>query len=215
MIATDLDRTLIWEDNVVRARTLAALARAEEEGLRVVVVTGRMVQSARRVLEGVPLADGMVCYQGAVVTDGDGGWIHHQPIEVDLARDAITAIEESGFTLNAYVGDELYVAEATEWAERYAGFQQLHVNAVGRLSTWIAEPPTKLVCVGEPTELDAFAVQMRAQFGERLWISKSFPHFLEFADAGVSKGSGLDHLAGELMRHIHIENSVLFPRFGA
>lgn len=27
--------------------------------------------------------------------------------------------------------------------------------------------------------------------------------------------AGLDHLAGELMRHIHIENSVLFPRFGA
>ena len=27
--------------------------------------------------------------------------------------------------------------------------------------------------------------------------------------------AGLDHLTGELMRHIHIENSILFPRFGA
>jgi regulator of cell morphogenesis and NO signaling len=27
--------------------------------------------------------------------------------------------------------------------------------------------------------------------------------------------AGLDHLAAELMRHIAVENSLLFPRFGA
>src|SRR4051794_39038676 len=51
VVATDLDRTLIWQDNVLRPRTLAALERAERAGIRVIVCTGRMVQSARRVLE--------------------------------------------------------------------------------------------------------------------------------------------------------------------
>jgi len=36
---------------------------------------------------------------------------------------------------------------------------------------------------------------MKAHFGERLYISKSLPYFLEFAAAGVTKGAGLDFLA--------------------
>ena len=39
---------------------------------------------------------------------------------------------------------------------------------------------------------------MREHFGGRLWITKSLPFFLEFATAGVSKGSGLEFLAGRL-----------------
>ena len=39
---------------------------------------------------------------------------------------------------------------------------------------------------------------MREQFGGRLWVTKSLPHFLEFAAEGVSKGSGLEFLAERL-----------------
>src|SRR5207237_47972 len=34
-----------------------------------------------------------------------------------------------------------------------------------------------------------------ARLGDRLYISKSLPHFLEFADKGVTKASGLEFLA--------------------
>jgi hydroxymethylpyrimidine pyrophosphatase-like HAD family hydrolase len=36
---------------------------------------------------------------------------------------------------------------------------------------------------------------MKATFGDRLYISKSLPYFLEFAQAGVTKGAGLDFLS--------------------
>ncbi len=36
---------------------------------------------------------------------------------------------------------------------------------------------------------------MKAHFGSRLYISKSLPHFLEFASPSVHKGSGLDFAA--------------------
>jgi hydroxymethylpyrimidine pyrophosphatase-like HAD family hydrolase len=39
---------------------------------------------------------------------------------------------------------------------------------------------------------------MKARFGERLYISKSLPHFLEFASPSVHKGSGLDFAAARL-----------------
>jgi len=36
------------------------------------------------------------------------------------------------------------------------------------------------------------------RFGERLYISKSLPYFLEFAAPGVTKGAGLDFLAAHM-----------------
>jgi hydroxymethylpyrimidine pyrophosphatase-like HAD family hydrolase len=39
---------------------------------------------------------------------------------------------------------------------------------------------------------------MKATFGDRLYISKSLPYFLEFAAAGITKAAGLDFLSAYL-----------------
>ena len=63
---------------------------------------------------------------------------------------------------------------------------------------WLSEPPTKLVCVGDPDALDELEPRLKARFGSRMHISKSLPYFLELAAAGVTKGSGLDFLSQHL-----------------
>jgi hydroxymethylpyrimidine pyrophosphatase-like HAD family hydrolase len=86
----------------------------------------------------------------------------------------------------------------TPEARSYAGFQHLEIHAVGDLRAWLDRPPTKLVAVGDPAALDALEPRMKERFGDREHISKSLPHFLEFARAGVTKGSGLDVLAAHM-----------------
>jgi len=183
---------------VLRPRTLAALARAQDAGIRVIVVTGRMVQSLRRVLDPAGLHDPVVCYQGAAVVAADGEWLLHAPIERELAIDAIAAVEAEGYDPNVYVGDELYVSRVTPFAEAYANFQLIPVHAVGDVKAWLPEAPTKLVCVGDPDELDGLGERMRTRFGDRLWVTKSLPKFLEFATLGVTKGSGMAFLSQRL-----------------
>src|SRR5207253_1573273 len=51
------------------------------------------------------------------------------------------------------------------------------------------------VVVGDPDELDALSAVLRPQFEQRLFIAKSLPIFLEFANPGVSKGVGLQVVA--------------------
>jgi hypothetical protein len=164
----------------------------------VIVVTGRMVQSLRRVLEPAHLHDPVICYQGAVVVDGDGTWLLHVPIALELAREAIAAVEAEGYDPNVYVGDELYVSRVTDGSRAYADFQHIPIHAVGDVKAWLPEAPTKIVCVGDPDELDALGGRMRERFDGRIWVTKSLPKFLEFATLGVSKGSGLEFLAGRL-----------------
>ena len=157
-----------------------------------------MVQSVRRALAPAGLHDPVVCYQGAVVVDGDGTWLRHEPIPFELAREALVFAAGEGYSPNVYVGDELYVSSVTPEARNYAEFQHLTIHPVGDLLAWLAEPPTKLVLVGDPEALDAVEARAKAAFEGRLYISKSLPYFLEFAADGVTKGAGLDFLAGRM-----------------
>jgi Cof subfamily protein (haloacid dehalogenase superfamily) len=188
----------VWTDVTLRPRTIAAMQRAHAVGVPVVVVTGRMVKSVRQALAPASLAAPVIAYQGAVVADEDGKWLRHEPIPVELAREIIEALAEEGHSPNVYVDDELYVATETPDARAYADLNKVDFHVVGPLLDWLDAPPTKLVCVGDPAVLDALEPRMKARFGERAHIAKSLPHFLEFAKAGVTKGSGMDFLAAVL-----------------
>jgi len=168
-----------------------------EAGIPFVIVTGRMFRSVKRYLDELGLDGHVVCYQGAVVADATGRFLRHVPIPLELAREAIGAVAER-YHVNCYVGDELYVAEVTEEARAYADFQQLPIHPVGNLLSWLDEPPTKLVAVGEPRAMDALELALEAHFGDRLYISKSLPHFLELAAPEVSKATGFALVAQEL-----------------
>jgi Cof subfamily protein (haloacid dehalogenase superfamily) len=185
----------VWEDAALHDRTVTALRRAHEAGIHVIVVTGRMVQSVRKAMAPAGVREPAICYQGAVVVDGDGRWLRHEPLPLELARETIAALADEGYSPNCYVDDELYVAADTEAARAYAALNRIDFHVVGPLLDWLDEPPTKLVAVGDPPALDALQPRMKDRFGAREYISKSLPHFLEFAAPGVTKGAGLDFLS--------------------
>jgi Cof subfamily protein (haloacid dehalogenase superfamily) len=164
-----------------------------------VLVTGRMFRSVRRYALEAELDDPVVCYQGAVVAEPvSGRWLRHEPIPLELARETILSLNAEGFALNCYVGDELYVAEVTPEARRYADFQHLELHPVGDLAAWLDRPPTKLVVIDDPEVLDELKQRMLSRFDGRLYISKSLPFFLEFASPDVTKAAGLAFLSEHL-----------------
>jgi Cof subfamily protein (haloacid dehalogenase superfamily) len=165
----------------------------------VIVVTGRMYQSVHRYLVAAELDDPVVCYQGALVVDPrTGEWLRHVPIPRERALEAIDAVTDAGFHINAYVDDELYVAAATPEAHAYADLNKVEMHVVGDLRSWLDNDPTKLVAVGDPRALDELEAVLKPRFAGKLFVSKSLPHFLEFAHPDVSKGSGLQIVADRL-----------------
>jgi Cof subfamily protein (haloacid dehalogenase superfamily) len=158
-----------------------------------------MFRAVRPYLEQAGLDDLVVCYQGAVVADpATGEFLLHVPVPLAEAREAMDAVIAAGFHLNCYLDDLLFVAEVTSEARTYADFQQLEIHAVGDLRAWLDRDPTKLVAVGDPDALDKLEAELKPRFADRLFISKSLPHFLEFAHPDVSKGSGLTFVAERL-----------------
>ena len=197
--ACDLDGTLIGRDALLGPRTRAAITRAQGAGIPVLIATGRMFRSVEPYLEEAGIEEPVVCYQGAAVVDPrTREFLLHEPLELGVAREAISALLAHGLSPNVYVDDRLYVAEETEYSRAYSNFQHLPVTEVGDLLGWLDHPPTKLVAVADPPVLAVVRGELESRFDGRLFITTSLPHMLELGNPGVTKGSGLTFVAAQL-----------------
>jgi Cof subfamily protein (haloacid dehalogenase superfamily) len=194
--ACDLDGTLIGRDAVLRPRTRAAIARAQDAGVPVLVATGRMFRSAEPYLADAGIREPVVCYQGAAVVDPTTReFLMHEPLDLEVAREAIATLAERGFSPNVYVDDQLFVAEETEYSRAYSQFQHLPVTEVGDLLAWLERPPTKLVQVADPPILETLRPVLEQQFDGRMFVTTSLPYMLELGNPAVTKGSGMAFVA--------------------
>lgn len=71
VIALDLDGTLFRSDGFISQRTLSAISRCSQDGIRVVIVTARPPRSITRMLPKDFPRCLWICYHGAEVWDGD------------------------------------------------------------------------------------------------------------------------------------------------
>ncbi len=180
-------------------RTRTAIARAQALGVPVLIATGRMFRSVRRYLDDVGLPEPVVCYQGAAVVDpASGDFLLHEPLDLEVARDAIAELASLGISPNVYVDDQLYVAGENDYTRRYSAFQHLPVVAVGDLLSWLERPPTKLVAVSEPAVLAEIRPQLERRLDGRAFLTTSLPYMLEIGNPQVTKGSGIAFVAGLL-----------------
>lgn len=191
-VAMDLDGTILGPSLELTDDLVESVAAAKRSGVEPIIATGRMLRSALPYARQLGVTAPLICYQGALIADvATGDWMLHRPVPVALAKEVLRELRETGEHVNLYVDDELYVAQVDEEALAYARHGRLTPHAVGDLESWISEPTTKIVVVGEPERMDDLGARLRASFDGRLFIAKSLPEFLEVAEPDVSKGSGL------------------------
>ena len=198
-VAMDLDGTVLDHTFRPSPRMAAAVARCETLGIHCVIATGRMFIAARRVAHEIGVTQPVVCYQGALVGDPTTGEIlSHRPVPTELAREILDELGDDARKTNLYLDDELYVWEENAETLRYKHTAGVEMHVVGDLARWITRPTTKIVTVGEPAAMDALRDRLRPRFGDRAFVAKSLPIFLEFAAPGVDKASGLE-VVGDLL----------------
>ena len=198
-VAMDLDGTVLDRTFRPSPRMSAAIARCEAAGIHCVIATGRMFVAARRVAHEIGVTQPIVCYQGALVAEPASGEIlSHRPIATDLAREILADLGDEARRTNLYLDDELYVWEENAETLRYKHTAGVEMHVVGDLARWITRPTTKIVTVGEPAAMDELRDRMKPLFGDRAFVAKSLPIFLEFAAPGVNKATGLEVVAEKL-----------------
>ena len=201
LLALDLDGTLYDRHAglTLSPQTKEAVSRVREAGAEVTIATGRMFNSTLRFSTELGLTVPIICYQGALIGDPvSKRVIWEKPIPLGLARQAIHLIEDNGLAPYVFVRDRFYVQERTERVQQYENVLEIKARAVGDLASYLGEDPTKLVVVGEESQMVEVQRRVRETFGLSLSIIKTFSHLCEIGHPDGSKAQALSYLAGWL-----------------
>lgn len=197
-IATDLDGSLLQSDSTISATEKAAVRRAVDNGISVLLSSGRMMQSMRPFAEELELNVPMISYNGAIIQESISRKIlYHEPVPMNLAVDIFRFFNDRKVHLNVYLNDRLYMAELTEWGKFYEKAASVTAYPVGAakleelLST---EPSHKMLAIAEADVLDDLQEEMRREYGDSIQYIKSKTRYLEILAPGVSKGNALKTL---------------------
>jgi len=204
-LAIDLDGTTLLPSGELGERSARILRRLAAGGTRLIVCTGRPLESSRRFCEAMGAQGPMVFFNGALVAEMPSG----KPIACDmLPFDVIGRGADVGREMDVHYQAFFPPSNGSEdrsfrlVIERHrpeADFYNVHTGMAPIIMDFkkiFAEPGLKGAAKAMYITEDAAAQEeirkrMRGQFGESICIIRTHPAFLEVMRAGVSKGSGL------------------------
>ncbi|MCA0757445.1 Cof-type HAD-IIB family hydrolase [Paenibacillus sp. N4] len=196
LIAIDVDDTLLTDEIKVTEGTKQAMEAAIAKGVLVTLATGRMFASAQKIAKQIELNVPIITYQGALVkTLLDGQVLYERNVPADAVRELHAFSEANGLHLQLYVNDELYGMEDNDKIKAYSKLSNIPYKIEPDLSKLLDFPMNKLLMIDEPARLDQIADQLRPLLGDRVHITKSKPHYLEFMHKEGTKGHALRFLA--------------------
>lgn len=209
-IALDLDGTLLHTDGTIGIRTMQALRQLVKRGYFVTLVTGRMYATAVPYGRQLQLGDiPIVLYNGGLIkTIETEKTLFEQTIDKSVAQALLQVAKEKQWQIQTYIQDTLHVAERCAWVQSYEKITKCKAIVEGKAFYQIQAEPTKMVCRGEHTILEARRNMIEALFPQTFTLVYSAPTFLEIIPKTINKGNGICRLS-EIVG-IKPENMVAF-----
>lgn len=196
LIASDIDDTLLHDDLTISDRNRQAIHAAVERGVIITLATGRMFPSAQKVARSLQLNVPLITYQGSKVKNLlDEQTLYERTVPPEVAAEVFRYAEKHKLHLQIYHDDFLYALEDNEKIRRYAMVQHVDYRIVRDFSRFFEQPLTKMLVIDEPGRLEEIAAEWRELFGDRAYVTKSKPEYLEVLHPEGTKGSALKYLA--------------------
>ncbi|MEU6893224.1 Cof-type HAD-IIB family hydrolase [Streptomyces sp. NPDC046557] len=197
LIATDLDGTLLRDDKTVSARTVAALAAAEQAGIEVFFVTGRPARWMGVVSDHVHGHGLAICANGAAVVDlhAGGEFVQVRPLPRAAAQTVVDTLRAAApgtsFAVELTTGINYEPAYPPTFQDPNATIAIAEKLLSEELDD-TAAPVLKLLAHHSELAPDDFLALARSAAGAYASITRSSPtSLLEISGSGVSKASTL------------------------
>jgi Cof subfamily protein (haloacid dehalogenase superfamily) len=208
-IATDLDGTVLDSHAQLGERTLTAFRLCRERGLQLIICTGRSAGSASPYQEQLGNDGPNVFFNGSLVVNMHKGKIIPPPLGAFYADPELIDFcadlgRESGAYCQAYFhtaeGEEILVAERRDRETGVYANRTRVPTHIGDLKAFVRSIDTpggirgciKGMFIADGDILDMLRQRISEAFGQRAYITRSSPVFLEVTNAGINKATGLE-----------------------
>lgn len=198
ILACDMDGTLLNSEGKLTAVTKAAVRLAEDNGLKVVLSTGRPYQGVLSVAKACGLTDGaFILYNGAMIVNG--GKIAYA---LNLPKRVAETIVDEGHKRDSVMimwnDGKLYAEKPSKKVDFYKIVSNVEPIFVGDLKNVCNDTVTKVLWYDDPVSTPKFCKEMKEILQGKCACYISRADFLEFVNAQCSKKTALQKVAEEL-----------------
>lgn len=186
MIATDIDATILIPEGEFTEGVKSCIKNLDENGIKVVLVTGRMNKSAQQIADKLNLKTPLVSYQGGLVVE-NGKTLYERYLTEEQAKRIIDWARSEKVHINLYNDDKLYSEKDDAEIKRYCDVQHVEYR-VENFDNIKKTKVNKILAIdyNDPERISRYEKFVPEIFPE-LYIVKSTPLFLEFSNKEGSK----------------------------
>jgi len=196
MLALDLDDTLLREDLTISEGNKQAIRQAIDKGVKVVIATGRMFDSALPYLKQLNLNLPVVSCQGAMVKSSINNEIlYYRPAPLVELKQVIEECERENIYMQVYGDHGYFMNQDNEWSNMYGELTGVYGKAVGKISDFLDFDPLKLLLIDRPESIAQKHAHYHQQLQNKVNVFISKPFYLEFTNLEATKGHALTYLS--------------------
>lgn len=207
LIAIDMDGTLLNTQDKISERNKKALLKAMNNGIHVVIATGRIYKSALYYYKDLGLNSPIIACNGAVISSSNGEIIFEKLIDSSSLKELIQLAEENDMYYHFYDKDKFYYKTTKEEFSNYYRYYEENyikqdIELVSFKSPWdIVDPNSskyyKAVFIDDDIDrLLDFRSKLKDIKG--ISVSKSWHNNIEVMNKEVSKGNAVKFLMDAL-----------------
>lgn len=193
LVATDIDGTILKYTGKFNPEVIDCIHRLDRNGIKVVLVTGRMHRAAKMVADMLNLQSPIVSYQGALVRENtkEEKTLYERYIPTDTSRKIIDWAKKRKLHMNLYLDDNLCVEAFDDATRRYTDYQQVPYNIISFENADLNKVnKILLIDYNNADKITQVTKELQKDFPD-LFIVKSTDFFCEVCHKEATKGDGL------------------------
>ncbi|MHC6180633.1 Cof-type HAD-IIB family hydrolase [Clostridium sp. JNZ X4-2] len=193
LVSMDMDGTLLNEDHVLSKNTIDTVKKIKKLGVKVVLVSGRGINSLRDFADELDLDDFLICLNGANLYKREE-LISGEPIENEICSEIIHICEKNGIYIILFDDAKVYIEKPTDYMNLNAYIKKW--NVVGKLSSFYnRQTMYKMVLLGDRKKLLKIKKEILDKFNDKINANFSLPNYLEIFSKNVDKGRMIKKVA--------------------
>ncbi|WP_189655122.1 HAD family hydrolase [Bacillus sp. HNG] len=199
LIVSDLDGTLLQENNTVKSEDAEALKQALQEGLQISIATGRMDTEIKEVLTSIGQNFHRISQNGAFASTIDEKSIFSRTFTTETAESIYKRVLDPKFVTIVCSYDTNYTHENNEYVEgvQKRMFHPIIIDPeIG--SKFNEVKPSKITLIGFENDIIEIHKRLSNEFKDEVDIFISETHVLDIMPKQISKGNAIKKLLEDL-----------------
>lgn len=200
----DLDGTLLNKEKKITEKTMEALKKFTDAGNHFCINTGRAIESARAVYDGLGLD-----FKGSFLCGSNGTqiysvdeekFIYKTGVPLELVNKILDLSEEYGVHCHTYNETHIVSRHEGECMDYYRRVIKTPLIVTEDVLSVIHEPPSKMIAIElhDHDKQERFRKALAEMVGDRLTLLYSNPYYMEIFPSEAGKGSVVKRLADYL-----------------